>query len=99
KCFRIANMMRTVVTTHSSAGSSASHGRPSMRPLVDEASIHALARALGRVVRGPVRMYLTGGSTAVVEGWRESTADVDLRFEPEDDRLLRELPALKESLG
>jgi hypothetical protein len=70
-----------------------------MRPLVDEASIHALARALGRVVRGPVRMYLTGGSTAVVEGWRESTADVDLRFEPEDDRLLRELPALKESLG
>jgi hypothetical protein len=44
-------------------------------------------------------MYLTGGSTAVVEGWRESTADVDLRFEPEDDRLLRELPALKESLG
>jgi hypothetical protein len=44
-------------------------------------------------------MYLTGGSTAVIEGWRVSTLDVDLRFEPEDDRLLRELPALKESLG
>lgn len=44
-------------------------------------------------------MYLTGGSTAVLEGWRESTVDVDLRFEPEDDRLLRELPALKESVG
>ena len=46
-----------------------------------------------------MRMYLTGGSTAVIEGWRESTADVDLRFEPEDDRLLRELPVLKERLG
>jgi hypothetical protein len=44
-------------------------------------------------------MYLTGGSTAVIEGWRASTVDVDVRFEPEDDRLLRELPALKEDLG
>jgi hypothetical protein len=70
-----------------------------MRPPVDEARIRAVARALGRVVSGPVRMYLTGGSTAVIEGWRVSTLDVGLRFEPEDDRLLRELPALKESLG
>ncbi len=27
------------------------------------------------------RMYLTGGATAVLEGWRESTVDVDVRFE------------------
>ena len=46
-----------------------------------------------------MRIYLTGGSTAVLEGWRESTIDVDLRFEPEADELLRALPALKESLG
>lgn len=70
-----------------------------MRPPVDEARIREIARGLGRVVHGPVRMYLTGGSTAVIEGWRSSTVDVDLRFEPEDDRLLRELPSLKESLG
>jgi hypothetical protein len=44
-------------------------------------------------------MYLTGGSTAVLEGWRQATVDVDLRFEPEADELLRALPALKESLG
>ncbi len=42
---------------------------------------------------------MTGGATAVLEGWRGSTADVDLRFEPDLDELLRELPALKESLG
>jgi hypothetical protein len=34
-------------------------------------------------------MYLTGGSTAVLEGWREATVDVDLRFDPEADELLR----------
>jgi hypothetical protein len=42
---------------------------------------------------------LTGGASAVLEGWRGSTADVDLRFEPDLDELLRELPALKEDLG
>jgi hypothetical protein len=70
-----------------------------MRPPVDEQRIRALARALGRIARGPARIYLTGGSTAVLEGWREATIDVDLRFEPEADELLRALPALKERLG
>lgn len=70
-----------------------------MRPPVDDQRIRALARELGRLARGPVQVYLTGGSTAVIEGWRESTVDVDLRFEPEADELLRALPALKESLG
>ncbi len=70
-----------------------------MRPSVDDARIRALARELGRVARGPVRIYLTGGSTAVIEGWREATVDIDLRFEPEAEELLRALPALKERLG
>jgi len=35
----------------------------------------------------------------VLEGWREATVDVDLRFEPEADELLRALPALKETFG
>jgi hypothetical protein len=69
-----------------------------MRPPVDEPRIRALARELSRVARTPVRIYLTGGSTAVLEGWRAATVDVDLRFEPEADELLRALPALKERL-
>ncbi len=60
-----------------------------MHPPVDERRIQAPARELGRVARVPVCMYLTGGSTAVLHGWRESTIDVDLRFEPEADELLR----------
>lgn len=69
-----------------------------MRPAVDQGRVRELARALGRVARNPTRLYLTGGATAVIEGWRGSTVDVDLRFEP-DDELLRELPVLKERLG
>ena len=46
----------------------------------------------------PGRIYLTGGATAVLEGWRTSTIDIDLRFEPDDDALLRALPELKERL-
>jgi hypothetical protein len=70
-----------------------------MRPPVDESGIRSLARELALVARAPVRLYLTGGSSAVIEGWRPSTVDVDLRFEPEADDLLRALPALKNRLG
>jgi hypothetical protein len=70
-----------------------------VRPPVDEPRLRELARRLAPAARGPTRIYLTGGATAVLEGWRGSTADVDLRFEPDLDELLRELPALKESLG
>lgn len=44
-------------------------------------------------------MYLVGGTTAVEQGWRTSTIDVDLRLEPEDDGVLRALPQIKIDLG
>jgi hypothetical protein len=69
-----------------------------MRPPVDAERIRALARMLGRVGGERTRIYLTGGATAVICGWRASTVDVDLRFEPESEVLLREIPALKERL-
>lgn len=69
-----------------------------MRPPVDREKLEALAEQLGRVATGPTVIYLTGGATAVLEGWRASTIDVDLRFEPDSDPLLRALPALKEQL-
>jgi hypothetical protein len=70
-----------------------------MRPPVDAERIREFARRLGRVAAGRTRIYLTGGATAVLEGWRASTVDVDVRFEPESDTLLRELVAVKERLG
>lgn len=70
-----------------------------MRPPVDETRLRELARRLGRIANTPTRIYLTGGATAVLEGWRASTVDVDMRLEPDLDALLRELPALKNDLG
>lgn len=69
-----------------------------MRPHVDADRIGALARELGRVARCDTTLYLTGGSTAVLQGWRSSTLDVDLRIEPESDELLHRLVELKDEL-
>ena len=55
-------------------------------------------RALGREADRDGRAYLTGGSTAVLFGWRESTIDIDLKFESESDRLLRAMADLKDRL-
>ena len=56
--------------------------------------MEALARAADR----ELRIYLVGGTTAVLMGWRSSTIDVDLVTRPEDDALLRAIPAIKERL-
>lgn len=45
-----------------------------------------------------LRVYLVGGTTAVLLGWRGTTIDVDFVMRPEDDALLRAIPALKEKL-
>ena len=55
-------------------------------------------RRLGQACRGSARIYLVGGATAVLEGWRSSTLDVDLKIEGQEDAVLREVPALKEEL-
>jgi hypothetical protein len=70
-----------------------------MRALADADRIRALMAALGRAARRPARIYLTGGATAVLHGWRTSTIDVDLKLVPDDDVLLRAIPELKERLS
>ncbi len=69
-----------------------------MRHDADAARVRALARDLGRHADQRVRIYLTGGATAVLIGWRASTVDVDLRLEPEDDALMRRIPRAKEEV-
>ncbi len=43
-------------------------------------------------------VYLSGGATAVLHGWRPSTIDIDLRIEPDSDDTLRAVSALKDEL-
>lgn len=55
--------------------------------------------ALARHARHDVRVYWVGGTTAVLLGWRQTTVDIDLVIQPEDEALLRAIPGLKESLA
>jgi hypothetical protein len=69
-----------------------------MRRPVDAARVREFMRALGGEADRDARVYLTGGASAVLLGWRESTIDVDLKLDPDSDRLLRAIVALKERL-
>jgi len=69
-----------------------------MRRLVDADRVAAFLHALGRATEAEGRVYLTGGATAVLLGWRATTIDVDIKIVPEQDSLLRALPELKERL-
>jgi len=69
-----------------------------MRGLVDDERLRAFMRALGSRTDRETTCYLTGGATAVISGWRDATIDIDVRFAPDNDELLRAIPELKEQL-
>jgi hypothetical protein len=69
-----------------------------MRPRVDASRIERFMREIGRIAKTEVRIYLVGGATAVLEGWRQSTVDIDLTMEPEPIEIFQALPRLKEQL-
>jgi hypothetical protein len=69
-----------------------------MRALADAGRIRSFMRALGQAADAPARVYLTGGATAVLIGWRDSTIDVDIRLEPDRDALFRAIARLKDEL-
>jgi hypothetical protein len=70
-----------------------------MREVADRARINAFLAALGREATTDVQVFLVGGTSAVLVGWRDATVDVDLVMCPESDALLRAIPALKERLN
>ncbi len=70
-----------------------------MRELADSNRIERFMTELGNVVQVAVRVYFTGGATAVLYGWRETTIDVDIKLVPDRDEILREIPRLKEELN
>lgn len=69
-----------------------------MREPLDATRLRRVMEALARAASGERRIYLVGGATALLGGWRASTIDVDLVVAPEDDALLRAIPAIKEAL-
>ena len=69
-----------------------------MRSETDAAKLRAFMAALGQRVRGPGRIYLAGGATAVLHGWRSMTIDIDLKPDPEPLGLFEALATLKDQL-
>ena len=70
-----------------------------MREEVDADKVRRLMEALGREATGEGTVYLVGGSTAVLYGWRQQTIDVDLKLDPEPAGVFGAIRRLKDELA
>ncbi|HEY5402472.1 MAG TPA: DUF6036 family nucleotidyltransferase [Pyrinomonadaceae bacterium] len=68
-----------------------------MRKKIDQTLLGDFMTAFARGVRSPTRIYLVGGASAVLLGWRDSTIDINLKLISETD-VLRTIPEIKERL-
>lgn len=57
-----------------------------------------LLKRLGASAKNPGACFITGGSSALLVGWRETTIVVDLKFDPEPAGVFEAIPALKRAL-
>jgi hypothetical protein len=69
-----------------------------MRAETNKAKLTEFMAALGDRVRGPGRIYLTGGATAILHGWRSMTIDIDIKADPEPPGLFEAVASLKNIL-
>lgn len=69
-----------------------------MRAPVDASKIRRLMREIGRRARGGGRIYLVGGASALLEGWRGATVDVDLKLDPEPAGVFEAIAEIKRVL-
>ena len=65
-----------------------------MRETSDAAKIEGLMQGIGRLARGPGRVYLVGGASAVMIGWRQATVDADLKLDPEPEGVFEAIAPL-----
>lgn len=69
-----------------------------MRAPADPNKVRHLMREIGRRARGAGRVYLVGGASALLEGWRSTTVDVDLKLDPEPAGIFEVIGELKTAL-
>ena len=69
------------------------------RAPVDRERLDRFLAALGAAASRPSTVYLVGGASALLLGFRASTLDVDLKLVPDSDELLRAIVRLKEELS
>lgn len=67
------------------------------RAMVTKPVIESFMKKVGRIVRKPAAVYLTGGSTAILLGFREGTIDIDMAGDL--DEIFSAIPKLKIDLN
>ncbi|MFN5065249.1 MAG: hypothetical protein ACK4V0_18215 [Aphanizomenon sp.] len=70
-----------------------------MRANIDTQKLERLMQLLGREAQGSGCIYFTGGASALLIGWRNSTVDVDLRLDPEPPGIFQAIAKLKQELN
>ena len=70
-----------------------------MRQLTEAARVRDLMKRLGAESRGPGRIYLVGGASAVLLDWRATTVDIDLKLDPEPAGVFEAVARAKEALN
>ena len=65
----------------------------------DAAKVRELMRRLGEEARGPGRVFLVGGASAVLIGWRQTTVDIDLKLDPEPPGVFEAIARAKDALA
>jgi hypothetical protein len=70
-----------------------------MRPPVDIARLNEFMTSMGRKTKSPGRIYLTGGATALLHGWRPMTVDVDIKADPEPAGFFESIATIKNELS
>ena len=61
--------------------------------------IHRFMKEMGSRIKQPVKIYLTGGATCVLKGWRDTTVDIDLKPVPDLGKVYDAIAEMKEQLS
>jgi len=69
-----------------------------MRPVVEREKLLHFLGALAAETREEASVFLTGGATALLYGWRQTTIDIDLKADPEPKGFFEALSKLKDHL-
>jgi hypothetical protein len=69
-----------------------------VRSPLDRDRLLAVLRALARACLGPGTIFITGGGTALLYGWRRATVDIDLKLDPEPAGAFEAIARVKEEL-
>lgn len=69
-----------------------------MRRNVTIESLNQFMRALAAAARSPGKVYFTGGTTALLLGFRQQTIDIDIKMDPEPEGAFEAIAALKNQL-